>query len=176
MSVETGALGDSSCSFSSQLLAWNSRNGIEQVVRDIWQLTHVTTIMPTPPDAIRHALAAGSTVQREVMNEVRGLVFEVASDLDGIGEIEEALKWGQPTFSTVHPKSGSPFRIAPAKGADKVGLYFICTTTLVQGFRERYGDDLAFEGNRAIILDCAVPLPREPLRHCFAMALTYFVR
>lgn len=129
--------------------------------------------VPEPSGEMRDALAAGSPAQRRIMGELRSLVYEVTSRLDGIGTIEESLKWGQPTFSTVRPKSGSPFRLAPLKNGHQVALYFICTTSLVSGFRERYDVELTFEGNRAILLACDEPLPREPIKHCIAMALTY---
>lgn len=132
--------------------------------------------MPAPTRHVRDALAAGSQSQQMRMAELRSLVFEVAASLDGIGTIEESLKWGQLTFSTVGPKSGSPFRIAPHREPGRIGLYFICTTDLVSRFREHYGDTLTFEDNRAIVLDCDEPLAAEPLKHCMAMALTYHIR
>ncbi len=52
-------------------------------------------------------------------------------------------------------------------------MFFHCQTRLVDTFREIFRDDLAFEGNRAIILDAADELPEDALRHCIAMALTY---
>ena len=38
---------------------------------------------------------------------------------------------------------------------------------------ERYGDVLALEGNRAVVLTAGQRAPEEVLRHCIAMALTY---
>ena len=132
---------------------------------------------PPLPGPVAEIFVAASPAQRKTLTQLRNLVFEVASGLQRqgvtIGTIEESLKWGQPTFSTVRPKSGSPFRIAPLKNGHQVALYFICTTSLVSGFRERYDVELTFEGNRAILLACDEPLPREPIKHCIAMALTY---
>jgi len=127
-----------------------------------------------PSKDLEEAYKKGSQAQILLMAKIRELAFATASSLEKVGEIEESLKWGEPAFSTVRPKTGSPFRIAPVKNTqEKVGLYFICTTNLVRDFRERYGDELTFEGNRAIILDTDKPLPAGPLSHCIAMALTY---
>lgn len=127
-----------------------------------------------PSAEISAAYGQGSPQQQACMAELRELVFETARGLQGIGTISESLKWGQPTFSTSSPRLGSPFRIAALRDDESaVGLYFICTTTLVGDFRERYGNDLVFEGNRAIILDSTEALPGKIIAHCMAMALTY---
>ena len=65
-------------------------------------------------------------------------------------------------------------RIAPAKGEPgRVALYVHCQTHLIERLRELYGEALAFEGNRGILVDVDAPLPVEPRRHCIALALTY---
>lgn len=38
------------------------------------------------------------------LEELRNLVFQVASELE-LGEVDEALKWGEPSYSV---KTGSP--------------------------------------------------------------------
>lgn len=40
------------------------------------------------------------------LEALRGLVFDIASELD-LGEVEESLKWGEPSYRV---KSGSPLR------------------------------------------------------------------
>ena len=56
---------------------------------------------------------------------------------------------------------------------ERYALYVHCQTTLVSTFRELYRDALTFGGNRSILMDADAPLPKEPLRHCIALALTY---
>ena len=102
------------------------------------------------------------------------LVLDVAEKTDGVGQIEECLKWGQPSFVTKKPKSGSTVRIDEVGGTDdKYAMYFICNTNLVERFREQYPDTFDYEGNRAIIFDVTDEVPEIELRHCVAMALTY---
>lgn len=111
------------------------------------------------------------------LRELRTLVLDVADKTTGVGEIEECLKWGQPSFVTNHPKSGSTIRIDAVKDADnKYAMYFICNTNLVDRFREQYPDTFHYEGNRALIFDVRDQIPEAELRHCIAMALTYHLK
>ncbi len=110
------------------------------------------------------------------LRTMRGLVFDVAANTQGVGQIEESLKWGQPSFVTVKPKSGSTVRIDAIRGEPgRVAMYFICSTNLVEQFRELYPDTFDFRGNRALVFDAGEKLPEQELRHCIAMALTYHI-
>lgn len=104
---------------------------------------------------------------------LRRLIFDTAKKAKGVGVLEEALKWGQPSYLTPETGSGSTIRIDQVKpGTDQVALYFHCQTNLVETFRELY-PELSFSGNRAILLDVKDKLPDTALRHCVALALTY---
>ncbi len=112
--------------------------------------------------------------QGEKLRALREIVLEVAAATDGVGTIEECLKWGQPSFVTVKPKSGSTIRVDAVKGSkSQVAMYFICHTNLVDRFRELYPDEFDYAGNRALVFDVQASVPDEELRHCVAMALTY---
>jgi hypothetical protein len=103
---------------------------------------------------------------------LRALILDTARKTDGVGSLEEALKWGQPSYLTSESKSGSTVRIDRVKSADQVAVYFHCQTNLVETFREIY-PELSYSGNRAILLDAGKKLPEVELRHCVALALTY---
>ena len=104
---------------------------------------------------------------------LRALILDTARKTDGVGAIEEALKWGQASYLTSESKSGSTVRIDRVKSADdQVAVYFHCQTNLVETFRELY-PELSFGGNRAILLEADRKLPEAELRHCVALALTY---
>ena len=112
--------------------------------------------------------------QAEMLQRLRSLILEVADNTEGVGEVEECLKWGQPSFVTKKPKSGSTIRIDAIKDdPDHVAMYFICTTNLVEQFRNQYPDTFTYSGNRALIFDINEPLREAELRHCVAKALTY---
>jgi hypothetical protein len=105
---------------------------------------------------------------------LRDLIFETAAETDGVGAIEETLKWGQPSYLTPETKSGTTIRIDRHKsGEGRTALFFHCQTHLIDTFREMFRGDLAFEGNRAVVLGPQDDVPEEVLRHCIAMALTY---
>jgi hypothetical protein len=111
---------------------------------------------------------------RKTLLAIRKLIFDTAMKTEGVGRLEETLKWGQPSYLTSETKSGSTIRIDGIKGDDACcAVYFICHTNLVERFRDLYGDRLRFEGNRGIVLAVKEALPREELGHCIALALTY---
>jgi hypothetical protein len=91
--------------------------------------------------------------------------------------LEEALKWGQPSYLTAATKSGSAIRIDRVKAsANHYAMYFHCQTDLVATFRELYPTELTTAGNRAIIFNADDAIPEAALCHCIALALTYHLR
>ena len=110
------------------------------------------------------------------LQALRKLILDTAKTTKGVGAIEEALKWGQPSYLTSESKSGSTIRIDQVKAVpNQYAVYFHCQTNLVETFRELY-PDLKYSGNRAILLDAADKLPEAELRHCVGLALTYHLR
>jgi hypothetical protein len=104
---------------------------------------------------------------------LRRLIRDTAKATQGVGALEETLKWGQPSYLTTESKSGSTIRIDQVKAeAGQVAVYFHCQTNLVETFRELY-PELRYSGNRAILLNAGDRLPDAELRHCVALALTY---
>ena len=107
---------------------------------------------------------------------LRRLIFDTAKTTKGVGALEEALKWGQPSYLTTESKSGSTVRIDQLKTEPGgYAVYFHCQTDLVETFRELY-PELRYGGNRSILLDAGEKLPEAALRHCIALALTYHAR
>ncbi len=126
----------------------------------------VEAVFADYPDTLRRRLMA-----------LRALIFETAQSTEGVGPLDETLKWGQPSYLTPSSKSGSTIRIDRVKQREgKYAAFFHCQSGLVPLFRELYGDELVFDGKRAILFDQEAPLPEEPLRHCIALALTHHLR
>lgn len=114
---------------------------------------------------------------REKLMFLRQLIIETAATTEGVGELEETLKWGEPSYLTPQTKSGSTVRIDWKKRKeDEYAMYFKCTTTLVESFREKYPTEFKYGGNRSIIFNEADEVPVEELKDCIAMALTYHLR
>jgi hypothetical protein len=104
---------------------------------------------------------------------LRRLILDTAKTTKGVGAVQEALKWGQPSYLTTETKSGSTVRIDQIKSTpNRYAVYFHCQTGLVDTFRELY-PELSFGGNRSILLDATNKIPEPELRHCVALALTY---
>jgi hypothetical protein len=114
---------------------------------------------------------------REKLLSIRALIFEVAASTPGVGEIEEALRWGQPSYLTTQTKSGSLVRLDRLKKSNDVfGVYFHCQTTLVDTFREMYRDVFTFDGNRCVVFATKDVVPMHALEDCISLALTYQLR
>lgn len=108
------------------------------------------------------------------MQRLRDLIFEVAEATEGVGSLEETLKWGEPAYLTSETKSGTTIRIDwKSKKPDQISLYVSCNTSLVSSYRSLFDDELAFEGNRAIVFPVNKPLPKKQLMICIQMALRY---
>jgi len=121
--------------------------------------------------------AVFETYPKEIRSKLlllRQLIFDVASGTDGVGELEEALKWGQPSYLTTLTRSGSLVRIDQIKSQEgKYAMFFHCQTTLVDTFKEMYRGQFEFGGNRSIIFHVKDKVPVVELSHCVSMALTY---
>jgi hypothetical protein len=129
---------------------------------ELKEFTEVTAVFERYPPPIQEKLL-----------ELRQMVLETAAATPGVGEIIETLRWGQPSYLTVRPKSGTTIRLdAHDVDQEQIGLYVHCQTSLIGTFRQRY-PHLTYEGNRAIIFKAQSEFPHEALRDCIALALTY---
>ena len=114
-----------------------------------------------------------STMRAKLLT-LRELNFEVAAETQGVGALEETLKWGEPAYLTSETKSGSTIRIAWKKSQpDRYSMFFICTTNLIETFRSLFPHDFEYEGNRAIHFKTEAALPEDSIRFCIAAALTH---
>ena len=105
---------------------------------------------------------------------LRTLIFDTAAMTEGVGEIEETLKWGEPAYVTSETKAGSTVRIDWKKSTPgQYFMYFICTTNLVETFKTSFPNDFEYEGNRALVFSEDDAVPMDSLAICVAAALTY---
>jgi hypothetical protein len=108
---------------------------------------------------------------RDKMQFLRDLIVETAEETNGIGELEETLKWGEPSFIT---KIGSTLRMDwKEKTPNQYALYFKCTSRLVETFRLEFDHLFQYEGNRAIVFQLNQEIPVPELKTCIKAALTY---
>ena len=124
----------------------------------------------TDPKAKAKFAAYPNTVQPK-LNALRELILEVAATSETITELEETLKWGEPSYLV---KKGSTIRIDwKIKTPEQYAMYFKCTSKLVTTFREVYGDTFTYEKNRAILFQLDEKVPKKELKECISMALNY---
>lgn len=124
--------------------------------------------------AVEAAFDAFAPDARAPLLRLRALVFDTAEGTEGCGSVRETLKWGEPAYLTERPKSGTTIRLGVPKGSTgRYAMFVPCQTTLVQSFRQHYGELFAYEGNRAVIFDADRQYPQEAVRHLMALALTY---
>ncbi len=114
---------------------------------------------------------------REKLLALRQMIIGVAKKTPGVGKLEEAFRWGQPSYLTTETGSGSTIRIDHIRNEPgKYAMYFICTSGLIEDFKELYKGEMNFVGNRSIVFDVEDRLPEAALRHCISLALTFHLR
>lgn len=108
---------------------------------------------------------------REKMQFLRALVIETAEETEGVDELQETLKWGEPSFVT---KNGSTLRMDwKEKSPEQYAMYFQCTSRLVHTFRIVFDGKFQYEGNRAIVFGLNQKIPELELKECIKASLTY---
>jgi hypothetical protein len=128
---------------------------------------------PSTP-AVAAAFSSYPKHLRTKLLALRRLILDTARATDGVGTLEETLKWGQVSYLTSESKSGSTVRIDQVKSEpERYAIYFHCQTDLVATFRELYPDKWSYGGNRCILLGVEDKFDEAALRHCIALALTY---
>lgn len=124
---------------------------------------------------------------RAKLEYLRGLILDVAHNMDNVGEIEETLKWGEPAYITLPMQregkagklkktkaSGTTIRIDwKAKTPNQYALYVNCKTNLIDSYNSLFPGLFVFEGSRAVVFELEQALPEDELRVCIQMALTY---
>jgi hypothetical protein len=105
---------------------------------------------------------------------LRQLILDTAASIADIEEIEETLKWGEPSYLTAKPKIGSTVRIAWKEAKpDQYSIFFKCTANLAPAFKERFPNTFVYGGDRSIDFRLEDDVPVDELKQCIALALTY---
>ena len=126
------------------------------------------------PDAVSAAIAGYPAAATCAVSRHPGkLIFATAAERSrDIGAVTETLKWGEPSYAPDKPRTGTALRVAwKDKHPGQISLFVNCQTSLIERWREPFGDDLTFVGNREI----ALPLER-PLPHRHAHQLHHMMR
>lgn len=131
---------------------------------------------PFADPQVQAKFAAYPAFARSRLLELRELIFFMAQETSGVGELEETLKWGEPAYLTKNGR-GSTIRIDwKSRSPGTCAIYFNCRTSLVDTFKSMFPKDFAFEGNRALVVPLEDELPADSISICLAAALTYHAR
>ena len=124
------------------------------------------------PDAVVEAFKRYPTSGQQVLLEVRERVLAIANSDPEIGELTETLRWGELSYLTKETGSGSMIRLAMTKSSEPA-VFFLCSTVLVDRFRQQYTHVFEFEKNRALILNRPIDEIGSELNECLKQALRY---
>ena len=120
----------------------------------------VELVFDNYPEAVQNKMLA-----------LRKLIIQTANEIDQIAELEETLKWNEPSYLT---KIGSTLRIDwKPKTPNQYALYFNCSSRLIETFKLLFKNTFDFEGNRAIVFKLDDKIAKEELKLCIKAALTY---
>ncbi len=142
--------------------------------RRVLGLSAQPIVYPFRNHAVAQVFEAYPDTVRKKLLALRELVFRTAAAIEGVGELEETLKWGEPAYVTSKSRSGSTVRIGwKTSTPSRYAMYFHCQTNLVETFKTLFPDEFTFEANRAIVFTDAEAIPMDSLAFCVAAALTY---
>ncbi|WP_342069866.1 DUF1801 domain-containing protein [Yoonia algicola] len=130
---------------------------------------------PFASDKVASVFAAFAKTERDMALSLRDLIFDVAQTTPEAGEVEETLKWGQPSYLTPETKSGSTLRIGLAKGGG-VAIFAHCGTDIISTYAATFDKMDQIEGNRAVVFQRANDIVPERLRFLVHHGLTYRLR
>lgn len=137
----------------------------------------MTRQTPFADPAVARVFAGYPASPRRALLALRELIFETARHTEGVGAIEETLKWGEPAYLTARSGSGTTIRIAwKPRAPDRYALYVHCQTDLIETFRTLFPEEFEFEKNRAMVMRVADDPSPAALAHCIGAALTYHLR
>lgn len=134
----------------------------------------INSITPFKNDAVKNKFDSYPKDMKEKLFVLRELIYQVASNEDSIKNVEETLKWNEPSYIT---KNGSTLRMDwKEKSPNQYSMYFNCQTKLVETFRELFSDRFTFEGKREIVFQKDEVIDTEALKYCILLTLTYHDR
>jgi hypothetical protein len=131
---------------------------------------------PSVPSEVESAIADYPDAVRDRILALRAHVWDVAAADPAIGPLEETLKWGQPSYLTMAPRTGPTVRIDRIGSGTDVAIFTHCQTSLVKEFVAIHGDLLETDGTRAVIVPATGAVPWDALREHVRSALLYHRR
>ncbi|PKA24535.1 hypothetical protein [Leptospira meyeri] len=129
---------------------------------------------PIPSEEVSSYYFNLTPVMFDKFMEIRTWIYELSESDERIGEIEECLKWAEPSFLTPKTKSGSTIRIGKVDDSE-FSLYFNCKTTIAKEIAIEF-PELNCDGRRALYFKTNQKLSKTKLIVCLKKALLYHKR
>ena len=123
---------------------------------------------------IKHAFDAFPEDARRGVLILRALIFTEAATLPQIGGLIETLKWGQPAYLAVRPRTSTTLRLGQPKGGG-FALFAHCQSTVISSFHNTFPGMDTIQGNRAVCFSNSDEIAPDRLRILIRHALTYYL-
>ena len=106
------------------------------------------------------------------LQQFRELVHDIAAALPKGPTLVETLKWGELSFLTEKPRTGTTIRISENKRGG-LSMYVSCNSQVIDIYRERFAGELECVGNREVILPSDLSANNNKIARHIAVALNY---
>lgn len=118
-------------------------------------------------------IATWSAPARDALLTSRRLFHQISEDR-GLGPLDEALKWGQPAWRPVKPRTGSTLRLDWSDTHPKhLAVYVDCKTDLAARMHDLYPDLAENDLRRRMSFALDAPFPEQALSHLADMTFAY---
>lgn len=127
----------------------------------------MTSANPVPhlDPAITNTVISWPTQASDFLLRIRPILYE-AAEVGGFGPLEESLKWGEPAWRPVKPRTGSTLRIAwPPNSPNELGLFVNCKTKISGIVTDVYPNSFRHIAPRALFVNCDKPLPTDAIAY-----------
>lgn len=126
-----------------------------------------------PSQDVENAFMAFPDPVRSGLVTLRGLILDVAAGLPQVGQVEECLKGGRPTYLVPDNRAATMLQLGMAESGQ---FALFGPSRVVSVFRTEHEDDFRFDGNQAIVFTSENEIRPEALSGLIDHALTYHLR
>ncbi|MEP5732549.1 MAG: hypothetical protein ABJL67_24625 [Sulfitobacter sp.] len=132
--------------------------------------------MQHAPQPLLDIIAHWSDPAQQAVWICRTLFHQISTERD-IGPLDETLKWGQPSWRPVRPRTGSTLRMGWRQAdADHLAFFVDCKTNLAAQMQDIYPDVFQNDGKRALLLPLSRPFAEQAVAHLAELTFTYHQR
>ncbi len=129
--------------------------------------------MENAPTSLLSQIATWPAPAQHRLWACRALFHKVAEQAK-VGALDETLKWRQPSWRPIKPRTGSTLRMDwSSKSPDFLSVFVDCKTDLAARMQDIYPDLPVNDGQRHMAIALEAALPEQALAHLAEMTFTY---